>query len=74
MSPLKPNWSFLRSMAEVEKHFANLIGIKAGDKVADLGMGIGGPMRRIVEFTGAFIEGVTISKYQVAVLRPSQKT
>jgi sterol 24-C-methyltransferase len=65
MAPLKPGWSFLRSMAEVEKHFGSLVGIKSGSKVADLGMGIGGPMRRLVEFYGATISGVTICQYQV---------
>jgi SAM-dependent methyltransferase len=66
MAPLKPGWSFLRSMAEVEKHFSTLVGVKYGSRIADLGMGIGGPMRRLVEFTGASIEGLTICKYQVA--------
>merc|ERR1740133_759054 len=65
MAPLKPGWSFARSMAEVEKHFAQLVGAKPGARVADLGMGIGGPMRRLVEFTGAHISGITICQYQV---------
>jgi len=65
MAPLKPGWSFLRSMAEVEKHFGTLVGIKSGSRIADLGMGIGGPMRRLVEFFGATIQGVTICEYQV---------
>merc|ERR1719183_963599 len=52
-------------MAEVEKHFSVLLGVKPGSRVADLGMGIGGPMRRIVEFTGAFIDGCTNVKYQL---------
>jgi sterol 24-C-methyltransferase len=65
MAPLKPGWSFLRSMAEVEKHFSMLINLKPGSRVADLGMGIGGPARRIVEFTGAFIDGLTNVKYQL---------
>merc|ERR1711935_592606 len=65
MAPLKPGWSFARSMAEVEKHFGQLVGMKPGARVADLGMGIGGPMRRLVEFTGAYMTGVTICQYQV---------
>merc|ERR1711998_564888 len=65
MAPLKPGWSFLRSMGEVEKHFGTLVGMKSGAKVADLGMGIGGPMRRLVEFFGAEMAGVTICQYQV---------
>ena len=34
-------------------------------RAADLGMGIGGPLRRLVEFTGADITGVTSCAYQV---------
>ena len=34
-------------------------------KVADLGMGVGGPARRLTEYTGASIEGVTNCKYQL---------
>merc|ERR1719187_856815 len=65
MAPLRPGWSFLRSMAECEKYFGTLLRIKPGSRVADLGMGIGGPMRRIVEFFGAYVSGCTICKYQV---------
>jgi len=65
MAPLHPKWSFLRSMAETEKHFGQLVGAKPGARIADLGMGIGGPMRRLVEFTGSYITGVTICNYQV---------
>jgi len=62
---MKPGWSFQRSMGEVEKHFGTLLALKPGSRVADLGMGIGGPMRRLVEFTGSYITGVTICQYQV---------
>lgn len=66
MAPVKPGWSFLRSMAFWETVFAGEhLGIKPGMKVADLGMGVGGPARRLVEFTGASIEGVTNCKYQL---------
>jgi sterol 24-C-methyltransferase len=52
-------------MEETEKHFSMLLGVLPGSKVADLGMGVGGPMRRLAEFTGAFIEGVNYCKYQL---------
>jgi len=65
MAPLRPGWSFLRSMAECEKFFGTLIRLGPGVKVADMGMGIGGPMRRLVEFFGAQITGLTICQYQV---------
>jgi sterol 24-C-methyltransferase len=48
------------------EHFLALkLGLKAGDKVADLGMGVGGPLRSISKFSGAHITGVTINDYQV---------
>jgi len=66
MAPVKPGWTFLRSMAFWETVFAGShLGIKPDMKVADLGMGIGGPARRLSEFTGANIEGVTNCKYQL---------
>ena len=65
MSPLKPGWSFTRSMAYWETNFINVAGIRPGMRVADLGMGIGGPMRRVIEFTGCNMTGVTICEHQV---------
>lgn len=65
MAPLKPEWSFKRSMAFWEQNFWLTMGVKANMKVADLGMGIGGPMRRCAEFTGANVTGVTICQHQI---------
>lgn len=66
VAPVKPGWTFSRSMAFWETVFAGPhLGLKAGHKVADLGMGIGGPARRLVEFSGASIDGVTNCKYQL---------
>jgi sterol 24-C-methyltransferase len=65
MAPLRPDWSFKRSMAYWEQNFVLTAGIQRDMKVADLGMGIGGPMRRVVEFTGANMTGVTICQHQV---------
>lgn len=39
--------------------------MKAGDKVLDLGCGVGGPLRRIAHLSGAHITGITISQYQI---------
>mmetsp|Transcript_11670 Transcript_11670/g.35598 ORF Transcript_11670/g.35598 Transcript_11670/m.35598 type:complete len:355 (+) Transcript_11670:79-1143(+) len=36
-----------------------------GDKLLDLGCGVGGPMRNIARFSGTKITGVNISEYQV---------
>ena len=65
MAPLRPDWSFKRSMAYWEQNFVLTMGLKRDMRVADLGMGIGGPMRRVVEFTGANMTGVTICEHQI---------
>ena len=65
MAPLRPDWSFKRSMAYWEQNFVLTMGLKKDMRVADLGMGIGGPMRRVVEFTGANMTGVTICQHQI---------
>ena len=52
-------------MAYWEQNFVLTAGIQRDMKVADKGMGIGGPMRRVVEFTGANMTGVTICQHQV---------
>lgn len=65
MAPLKQGWSFERSMAYWEMNFWLVMGVTPDMKVADLGMGIGGPMRRCAEFTGANVTGVTICQHQV---------
>jgi len=41
------------------------LGLTPNHKVADLGMGVGGPLRSIAKFSGADITGVTINNYQV---------
>jgi len=65
MAPLSPKWSFERSMAYWEQNFVLTMGVKRDMKVADLGMGIGGPMRRVAAFTGAYMTGVTICQHQI---------
>jgi len=69
MAPVRKGWSFLRSMGFWEQNFALHMGMKKDMKIADLGMGIGGPARRLVEFTGAFITGLTNCKYQLSRAR-----
>ena len=65
MAPLKVGWAFKRSIAYWEQYFVSQMGIHKDMKVADLGMGIGGPMRRVIEFTGASVTGVTICQHQI---------
>jgi len=39
--------------------------IKDGDKVLDVGCGVGGPAREIAKFTGAHITGLNNNDYQI---------
>eukprot|EP00927_Polykrikos_kofoidii_P054054 TRINITY_DN4853_c0_g1_i1.p1 TRINITY_DN4853_c0_g1~~TRINITY_DN4853_c0_g1_i1.p1 ORF type:complete len:389 (+),score=57.90 TRINITY_DN4853_c0_g1_i1:57-1223(+) len=57
--------SLAESILRSEYFVAAKLGLSAHHKVADLGMGIGGPLRRIAKFSGAHITGVTINNYQL---------
>jgi len=57
--------SLSASILRHEHWLALKLGLKRGDQVGDLGMGVGGPARRIARFSGATITGVTINQYQV---------
>ena len=53
------------SIQRHESYLALRAQMKPGDKVLDMGCGIGGPLRRIAHLTGAHRTGVTISEYQI---------
>lgn len=57
--------TFQTAIARHEYYLAGRLGVKQGDKVLDVGCGIGGPMRNIARFTRADITGVTLNEYQV---------
>lgn len=57
--------NFQSAIRRHEYYLAGRLGVKTGDKVLDVGCGIGGPMRNIASFTGANITGITINEYQV---------
>ncbi len=65
-APRAPDESFATSLARHELYLAYRLGIEAGMRVADLGCGIGGPLREIARFTGAKIVGVNANSYQIA--------
>ncbi|CAF1093334.1 unnamed protein product [Rotaria sp. Silwood1] len=57
--------TFAQSLQRHESYLALKIQLKPGNKVLDLGCGIGGPLRCIAYLTGAHVTGITIRSYQV---------
>lgn len=57
--------NFYQAIARHEHYLAAKIGIKDGDKVLDVGCGVGGPAREIAKFTGAHITGLNNNDYQI---------
>ena len=53
------------SIQRHESYLALKLNIKSGEKVLDIGCGVGGPLRRIAHLSGAHVTGVTISQYQI---------
>jgi len=53
------------SIVRHEHWLASKLGLKDGHKVADLGMGVGGPLRTVSKFSQAHVTGITINDYQV---------
>ncbi|CAF0954097.1 unnamed protein product [Didymodactylos carnosus] len=53
------------SIQRHESYLALRLNLKAGQKVLDIGCGIGGPLRRIANLSGGHITGLTISNYQI---------
>jgi cyclopropane fatty-acyl-phospholipid synthase-like methyltransferase len=49
-------------------YLASQLAVKKGDRVLDVGCGIGGPMRNIAKFTHARVTGITLNEYQVTRL------
>jgi len=60
-----PGETFTSAIARHEYYLAGRLGVKQGDKVLDVGCGVGGPMRNIARFTRANVTGVTLNEYQV---------
>jgi len=48
-----------------QAHLAHRLRLKTGQKVLDVGCGIGGPMRNIATLTGAHISGMNNNLYQI---------
>ncbi|KAJ3077932.1 Delta(24)-sterol C-methyltransferase, partial [Quaeritorhiza haematococci] len=53
------------NIARHEDFLALKLGLKPGMECLDVGCGVGGPMREIAKFSGAFITGINNNAYQV---------
>lgn len=64
-APRAPNESLAASLARHEHYLAHRLALRPGMRVADLGCGVGGPMRELARFSGATIVGVNNNEYQL---------
>ena len=64
-APREANESFAASLARHERRLAQRLELRPGMRVADLGCGVGGPLREIARFSGATIVGVNNNAYQL---------
>lgn len=63
-----PRWkgeSLRESMKRYEHFIALQLGLKSGQKVLDVGCGVGGPLREIARFSSASVTGVNNNEYQI---------
>ena len=51
----------------------DLIGVKPGKKILDVGCGVGGPMCAIAAHSGCKVVGITINDYQVSRAKAHNK-
>jgi len=64
-APREPWESLGDSLLRLEWRIAEILQLKSGMKVIDMGCGISGPLTTIATKSGANITGVTINRYQV---------
>eukprot|EP00197_Chlamydomonas_leiostraca_P006353 CAMPEP_0202865196 /NCGR_PEP_ID=MMETSP1391-20130828/5325_1 /ASSEMBLY_ACC=CAM_ASM_000867 /TAXON_ID=1034604 /ORGANISM="Chlamydomonas leiostraca, Strain SAG 11-49" /LENGTH=380 /DNA_ID=CAMNT_0049545001 /DNA_START=23 /DNA_END=1165 /DNA_ORIENTATION=+ len=64
-SPKLPGKNWKQSEAAHEARIPSILGAKPGDKILDVGCGVGGPMRTIASVSGSHVVGITINEYQV---------
>ncbi|KAK6939017.1 Methyltransferase type 11 [Dillenia turbinata] len=64
-SPSVPGKSHREATRLHEEMAVDLIDVKPGDKILDVGCGVGGPMRAIAAHSRATVVGITINEYQV---------
>lgn len=57
--------SFDESIRRHEHYLASRLGLRTGQRVLDVGCGVGGPMRNIAHFSGASVVGINNNDYQI---------
>jgi sterol 24-C-methyltransferase len=63
-----PRWkseSFLESLCRHEWYLGSRLNVQPGERILDVGCGVGGPMRNIARFTKARVTGINNNAYQV---------
>jgi sterol 24-C-methyltransferase len=65
-APLSPDESLTESKIRHQRLMIEKLDLHEGMSVVDIGCGIGGPMRRVVEETGVRVTGVNNSRVQLA--------
>ncbi|GAB7363103.1 hypothetical protein MBLNU230_g3394t1 [Neophaeotheca triangularis] len=64
-SRFSQNEPFRQALARHEHYLALQMGIKANQRVLDVGCGVGGPAREIVKFTDCNVVGLNNNDYQI---------
>ncbi|KAG6785624.1 24-methylenesterol C-methyltransferase 2-like [Populus alba x Populus x berolinensis] len=72
-SPSIPGKSHSEATRLHEEMAVDLINVKPGDRILDVGCGVGGPMRAIAAHSRAKVVGITINDYQVNRARTHNK-
>lgn len=66
--------SFSQAIARHEHYLGASIGLKEGQRVLDVGCGVGGPALEMVKFAGCHVTGLNISEYQIRHASKYSKT
>lgn len=68
-APAYKGETFYESLARHEYYLALQAGFKRGDRILDIGCGVGGPARNIVRFSGCNVVGINNNEYQIGRAR-----